>query len=238
MLDLELVAHRFALDGSVERAANQKAYLKSDLDFFGIPVPVVRAGLKRELKENPVTERRELLAASLDCFEWPQFEMQLFGVLLLDKNSGLLQPQDLEFIAELVGKCSSWALVDPLSGPASKLVVQGLPEVGSILDSWSIDDNFWLRRFSLIVLMRSLRDSDAEWSRFVRYADSMIEENEFFVRKAIGWVLRDVSRIRPESVSEFVRRHMQVISGVTFREAVKYLPEPEQSELRAAYKSR
>jgi hypothetical protein len=62
MIDLELVAHRFALDGSVERAANQKTYLKSDLDFFGISVPVVRAGLKREMRGNPVADRSELLA--------------------------------------------------------------------------------------------------------------------------------------------------------------------------------
>jgi 3-methyladenine DNA glycosylase AlkD len=164
--------------------------------------------------------------------------MQLFGVLLLDKNSELQESQDLEFIAELVRKCSTWALVDPLSGPASRIVVQELPEVGSILDSWSSDPNFWLRRFSLIVLMRSLRESDSEWPRFVRYADSMIEEKEFFVRKAIGWVLRDVSKIRPQHVNEFVRRHMPVISGVTFREAVKYLPELERTELRTAYNNR
>ncbi|MBT4125601.1 MAG: hypothetical protein HOJ22_10040 [Chloroflexi bacterium] len=237
-IDLSQVAHRFALDGSSERAAAQKGYLKSELDFFGVAVPVVRAALKREMKENPITEREELLRKSLECFDWSHFEMQLFGVLLLDKYSKLLEPEDLNFIADLIGKCHTWALVDPLSGPAGRLVEQGLPDVGGILDSWSRDANFWLRRFSLLVLMRSLRESDDEWSRFVGYADSMIEEKEFFVRKAIGWVLRDLSKIRSEPVAAYVRRHMSVISGVTFREAVKYLPEPEQSELRAAYKAR
>jgi 3-methyladenine DNA glycosylase AlkD len=237
-IDLEPLAHGFALDGTVERAAAQKAYLKSDLDFFGVSVPVVRASLKRVMKENPITERQELLRKSLECFEWSHFEIQLFGVLLLDKYSKLLEPVDLNFVADLIRNCHTWALVDPLSGPGSRLVDRGLPEVGPILDSWSTDDNFWLRRFSLLVLMRNLRENDSQWPRFVGYADSMIEENEFFVRKAIGWVLRDLSRVRPEPVAEYVRRHMPVISGVTFREAVKYLPEPEQGELRAAYKAR
>jgi len=237
-IDLAQVAHRFALDGSVERAANQKSYLKSELDFFGVSVPTVRASLKREMKEHPITEREILLGKSLECFDWSHFEMQLFGVLLLDKYSKLLVPDDLDSIADLVERCNTWALVDPLSGPAGRLVDQGLPAVGPILDEWSVHENFWLRRFSLLVLMGNLRDSADEWQRFVRYADSMIKEREFFVRKAIGWVLRDQSRIRPQPVAEYVRRHMPVISGVTFREAVKYLPEPEQSELRAAYKAR
>lgn len=238
MIDLELVAHRFALDGSTERAANQKAYLKSDLDFFGVSVPVVRAALKRESKENPVVDHRDLLRTSLGCFDSSHFEMQLFGVLLLDKYMPLLVPGDLSHIELLIRKCSTWALVDPLSKPGAFLVDNGMPGVGEILDRWSVDENFWLRRMSLLVLMAGLRRNDEYWDRFVRYADSMIEEREFFVRKAIGWVLRDLSKLRPEPVAEYVRRHILVISGVTFREAVKYLPEPAQGELRAAYKAR
>ena len=237
-IDLDQVAHRFGFDGTVVRAANQKSYLNSDLDFFGVSVPVVRAALNRAMAESPITERVELLRKSLQCFERDHFEMQLFGVLLLDKYSKLLVPSDLNFIADLIRRCNTWALVDPLSKPASILVDRGLSEVGPILDSWSVDENFWLRRFSLLVLMSGLRRDDSQWDRLVTYADAMIEEKEFFVRKAIGWVLRDLSRVRPDPVVTFVRRHIAVISGVTFREAVKYLPEPEQSELRAAYKAR
>lgn len=86
--------------------------------------------------------------------------------------------------------------------------------------------------------MAGLVRDEEYWDRFVRYADSMIEENEFFIRKVIGWALREVSKVRPEQVASYVRRHISVISGVTFREAVKYLPDPDQSELRAAYKAR
>jgi 3-methyladenine DNA glycosylase AlkD len=238
MIDLELVAHRFALDGTAERAAGQKNYLKSDLDFFGISVPVVRAALKRERRENPITDRSDLLTIAFRCFDTSYFEMQLFGVLLLGQNSSLLEIENLGKLADLVRKCNTWALVDPLSRPGEDLVDRGMPGVGSSLDTWSADDNFWIRRYSLLVLMRGLVRDEEYWGRFVRYADSMIEEKEFFIRKAIGWTLREVSKVRPEPVAEYVRRHMAVISGVTFREAVKYLPEPEQGELRAAYKAR
>ena len=237
-IDLELVASRFRLDGTALRATGQKAYLKSDLDFFGVSVPVVRAALKRESRENPLSSRSELLETAVSCFDFTYFEMQLFGVLLLGQNSNLLEVRDLGALADLVRKCETWALVDPLSKPGEVLVDRGMPDVGPILDEWSTDDNFWIRRYSLLVLMRGLVRDDEYWDRFVRYADSMIEEREFFIRKAIGWTLREVSKVRPDPVAEYVRRHMPVISGVTFREAVKYLPEPEHTELRAAYKSR
>ena len=164
--------------------------------------------------------------------------MQLFGVLLLGQNSSFLEIEDLGVLADLVRKCETWALVDPLSKPGEELVDRGMPGVGPMLDAWSTDENFWIRRYSLLVLMRGLVRDEEYWDRFVRYADSMIEEREFFIRKAIGWTLREVSKVRPEAVADYVQRHIPVISGVTFREAVKYLPEPDRTELRVAYKSR
>ena len=127
--------------------------------------------------------------------------MQLFGVFLLDRYSGLLEIEDLEFLGDLVRKCTTWALVDPLSRPGEDLLDRGMPGLGTVLDGWSVDKNFWVRRYSLLVLMRSLVSDDEQWSRFVRYADSMIEEKEFFIRKAIGWVLREVAKVRPVPVA-------------------------------------
>lgn len=237
-IDLDHVAHSFALDGSTERATAQKGYLKSKLDFFGISVPIIRAAIKRESREHPITERSVLLQKSVECYDSSYFEMQLFGVFLLEKYMGLLEPEDLEVLVGLVRRSETWALVDPLSKPGGALVMEAMPSVGPILDRWSTDENFWVRRYSILVLMAGLVKDDEYWERFVRYADSMIEEKEFFIRKVIGWTLREVSKVRPEPVAEYVRRHMTVISGVTFREAVKYLPEAQQSELRAAYKAR
>ena len=237
-IDLDQVAVKFALDGDAERASAQKAYLKSDLEFFGVSVPIIRAAIKREARQNPVESRSELLDLAKNCFDSPYFEMQLFGVFLLDRYSGLLEIEDLEFLGDLVRKCTTWALVDPLSRPGEDLLDRGMPGLGTVLDGWSVDKNFWVRRYSLLVLMRSLVSDDEQWSRFVRYADSMIEEKEFFIRKAIGWVLREVAKVRPEPVAAYVDRHIGVISGVTFREAVKYLPEPQQTELRTKYKAR
>ena len=75
----------------------------------------------------------------------------------------------------------------------------------------------------MLCLLEPLRSGGGDWERFCRYADQMLGEREFFIRKAIGWILRDTSRQRPELVADWVRSRVDRMSGVTRREAVKYL---------------
>jgi 3-methyladenine DNA glycosylase AlkD len=73
---------------------------------------------------------------------------------------------------------------------------------------------------------------------FAARADAMLEETEFFIRKAIGWVLREMSKKRPEEVYEWIAPRTHRASGVTMREAVKYLDAEKAARLMRAYKER
>ena len=117
------------------------------------------------------------------------------------------------------------------SVPATRKVVK------AILDRWATDDDFWVRRSALLALLLPLRRGGGDFARFGRYADAMLEEREFFIRKAIGWVLRDTSRKRPELVYAWLRPRVARASGVTVREAVKHLPEAQRDEILAAYRT-
>jgi 3-methyladenine DNA glycosylase AlkD len=75
----------------------------------------------------------------------------------------------------------------------------------------------------MLALLVPLRRDLDQWARFCRYADQMLDEREFFIRKAIGWVLREVSKSHPEEVRAFVTPRLERMSGVTRREALKYL---------------
>jgi 3-methyladenine DNA glycosylase AlkD len=239
VIRLDDVVRGFRERGTADSVAGAKVYLKSELDFFGVPNAVFADAVKGEHRKNSEIDRAALIQLSLDCFESSYFEMRLFGVKYLERRARLFEPDDLRYLEKLVRMSEIWALVDSLAKPVdSSLVDRGLPGVGPILDQWSVDENFWVRRCSMLTLILGLKKSAANWDRFVGYADSMIDEREVFIRKAIGWMLREVSKNRSEPVSEYVRRYEPVISGVTFREAVKYLVEPERTELRTAYKNR
>jgi 3-methyladenine DNA glycosylase AlkD len=117
-------------------------------------------------------------------------------------------------------------------------LVEGHPELTSTLDRWAGDDDFWIRRSALLAHLLPLRQGRGDFDRFAGYADAMLEEREFFIRKAIGWVLRDTSRKRPQLVYEWLRPRAGRASGVTVREAVKHLPEEQRDEILTAYRGR
>ena len=81
-----------------------------------------------------------------------------------------------------------------------------------------------MRRSALLALLRGIRAGTPDLARFTRYAEPMLAEKEFFIRKAIGWVLREVSKKRPALVQAFMKEHGARASGLTRREATKYLP--------------
>jgi 3-methyladenine DNA glycosylase AlkD len=113
-------------------------------------------------------------------------------------------------------------------------LVQRHPELGSTLDRWAADDDFWIRRSALLALLLPLRRGEGDFERFARYADAMLDDKEFFIRKAIGWVLRDTAKWRPEIVYQWLLPRAGRASGVTIREAVKPLPGDQRAAILCA----
>jgi hypothetical protein len=98
---------------------------------------------------------------------------------------------------------------------------------------WAVDGDFWIRRSALLTLLRGIRAGQPDRLRFTRYAEPMLAEKEFFIRKAIGWVLRELSKRDPAWVTDWTRQHVAEMSGVTFREAVRRLPADDATRLRS-----
>ena len=117
-------------------------------------------------------------------------------------------------------------------------MVERYPTLGGTLDRWADDDDFWIRRAALLALLRPLREGAGDFARFSRYADKMLEESEFFIRKAIGWVLRETAKQQPERVAAWVGPRTHRMSGVTIREAVKKLPPATSDAFLAAYRAK
>jgi Predicted DNA alkylation repair enzyme len=103
------------------------------------------------------------------------------------------------------------------------------------LDRWARDDDFWVRRSSLLAELAPLKHG-APFEPFARRADAMLDETEFFIRKAIGWVLRETSKTRPDEVYHWIAPRTHRASGVTMRETVKYLDATRAERLMRAYK--
>lgn len=234
--------------GSSVRATKERAYLKSDLVHFGVGVPetrtIVRTALRgAELDHDGIVALVEALWNSMGALDdvgragdftgtdrgSPVYECRSAATMVLIQTKDHLGAGDSDFFERLLREARTWALVDPLAGDAVGPLSEHDAEFDPVLERWAVDEDLWLRRSALLAHLRPLRQGRGDFVRFSRFADGMLDEKEFFIRKAIGWVLRDTARRRPELVFDWILPRAHRTSGVTLREVVKHLS-PEQRE--------
>lgn len=220
--------------GSPDRAVRERAYLKSDLEFFGVSVPLTRAAVRAWCRARPGLGHGELVAVVAALWQPPVFERRMAAQMLLELNPALLGPADVPLVERMLREARTWALVDSLAADLMGGLVVRFPELTSVLDRWAGDGDFWIRRSALLALLGPLRHGGGDFARFSRYADQMLDEKEFFIRKAIGWVLRETAKKRPALVADWLALRIHQMSGVTLREALKPLPPPTRDSLLAA----
>jgi 3-methyladenine DNA glycosylase AlkD len=222
--------------GRPERAEASKRYLKSELEFLGVDTKTMRAAVRRALKTAAPLERAGLLALVRALWSSGVFELRAVAVEALAMQGPLLRKTDIAVVERLLRASHTWALVDFLAVHVAGPLVIRFPELGSTLDRWATDPDFWLRRAAMLALLLPLRRGEGDFGRFARYAEAMLGEKEFFIRKAIGWVLRETGKRRPELVDAWLHGRILRASGVTVREAVRYLPKGRRDALLEAYR--
>jgi 3-methyladenine DNA glycosylase AlkD len=183
--------------GTPKRAEHEQRYLKSDLRHLGATVWQIRREVKSFAKEHPDLSHADLVALVEALWSKPVHERRLAAGFLLEAYPKLVAPGDLPLLERLIRESGTWALVDGLAGDVTGALLVRHPDAVSRIDRWASDSDFWLRRAALLAQIEPLRNG-APFARFGRYADAMLDEKEFFIRKAIGWVLRETGKRRPE----------------------------------------
>ena len=219
------------------RAAQEKRYLKSDLDFLGVAVPGIRRAVTETARSYQGLPRDDALAWARALWH-DQHERRMAAIEVLCRYAKLLEPAELPQLEAWIREARSWAYVDSLAGTVAGTIALRHPAAWPLIDPWATDEDFWVRRSALLTLLPGIRRGQPDLARFERYATPMLTEREFFIRKAIGWVLREISKQDPAYVAAWTRRHLDAMSGVTFREAVRRLPEADAAGLRSAYATR
>jgi 3-methyladenine DNA glycosylase AlkD len=225
--------------GSAQRAASGQNYLKSTMEFSGTTVPAIRAIVTTWRRAHPDLTGSQLTALATALWDGPVFECKLTAGILLADRRALLQARDAALVERLLRTSGTWALVDSLAADVMGSLVERFLELLATLDQWAVDEDLWIRRSALLALLVPLRRGDlTQFERFGGYADAMLAEPEFFIRKAIGWVLRETAKRHPDVVTAWLGPRAGRVSGVTIREAVKCLPAGQRDGLMTAYRVR
>jgi 3-methyladenine DNA glycosylase AlkD len=221
-----------------ERAVQERRYLKSDLVHLGASVPATRRCVRDWLRSHPRLDHGALVGVVAELWDRPEpaiHERRLAAIELLESCRELLSVADVALLERLLREARTWALLDPLAvSVVGVLALSDPARFDAVVRRWATDDDPWMRRASLLVHLPGIRAGTPDRERLLALADPILEETGFFVRKAIGWVLRELAQREPETVVAWLEPRITRASGLTVREAVKRLPEADREQLLAA----
>jgi len=209
-----------------KKAAPMKRYMRDQFEYLGIKVPEMGNLLKQHIREHGLPPLAELDAILRDLWALPQREFQYAANGLLEKFEGELHPDFIETLEYMLVTKSWWDTVDTIATGTLGVHFMRYPKVREkYLARWRKSDNFWLRRATILFQLGYKKDTDFE------LLCDIIRENlgsqEFFINKAIGWALRQYTRIDPQGVHNFVAA--TPLNPLSAREALKWLDKKKQS---------
>lgn len=201
-----------------DNAAAMHAYMKGIAPFFGIKATERRELLKEHIAEQGAPPLDELPAIARAAFACKEREMHHMAVDLLMKFAKKCNPDDLPLVEELVTTKSWWDTVDTLAVHVAGVILKRHPEeITKWNKRWINSEDLWLNRAAILFQNRWKEDTD----RALLFAniDCHAAHKDFFIRKAIGWALRELSATDPKAVKDFVRSRK--LSPLSEREALR-----------------
>ena len=210
-----VAAFRAAADP--ERAGPMAAYMKDRFAFFGIPSPARRA-IQRDVLGRWRPDQTELVAFTDGAFAHDEREVQYAACDLVARHASRCSPALIDDLGRWITTRSWWDTVDAFARPTGEQV-RAHPELGAVMDRWIDADDFWLARIAILHQLHAKSATDPE--RLFRYCARRAGDSEFFVRKAIGWALREYAKTDPDTVVAFVAAHDADLSPLSKREALR-----------------
>lgn len=203
------------------RAVPMAAYMRDQFPFLGIPSPAQKALTRQVLAGLSRPSEADLRAVALACWERPQREYQYFACGWLRRHARICGADFVTTARHLIVTKSWWDTVDTLAAHLVGPLVAQHPQLVSTTDAWVLSDDRWLVRAAILHQLTCKEATDAK--RLFRYCAAQAGHPDFFVRKAIGWALREYARTDPAAVRTFVATHHSRLAALSVREALKNL---------------
>ncbi|MFI1212893.1 DNA alkylation repair protein [Streptomyces sp. NPDC020802] len=216
---LERLTAAYGAGADPQRAESARAYMKDVAPFLGLTTPDRRALSRTVLAGTPRPDEADCTAVALRCWRLPEREYQYFAVDYLRRNVRCLSSGFLPVARRLVSTVPWWDTVDLLACHVVGGLVAADPRLRADMDRWIEDDDLWIARTALLHQLRYKEATDTE--RLFAYCVRRSGHPDFFVRKAIGWCLREYAKTDPAAVREFVARERDRLSPLSVREALK-----------------
>ncbi len=223
------IRRTLAAAGDPERALAQQAYMMSAMPYRGLTSPELRRLLRPVLADPVPADRATWEADVRELWDGATHREERYAAVELTGHRAARAWQDpstLDLYRHLVVTGAWWDLVDPVAADrVGPILLSHRAAVTPVIHEWSVADDLWTRRTAILAQLKHRADTDLDLLSDV--VDANLQNSpfgrEFFVRKAIGWALRQHARTDPAWVAAFVAARGERLSGLSRREALKHV---------------
>lgn len=219
------LASLFQENSNDDIAFYMKKYMKGQYDYFGIKAPERRELKKAFLQKYGLPESRLLSEIVRECWALPQREYQYFIMEVLERSTKKAEKERIELYEFMIISKSWWDTVDYIAANLVGTHFLKYPElIKATTEKWMKSGNMWLQRTALLFQLKYKKKTDIVL--MTEYIDRLQGSKEFFINKAIGWILREYSKTDGEWVREFVK--LNHLAPLSHREALKWMERKER----------
>lgn len=207
------------------KAPIMQAYMKSEMPYLGIQIPTQRLAFRTVFRAHPLNSFESWRDTALTLWRQARYREERYAAISLAgfpsyKNFRTLRA--LPLYKEMIITGAWWDYVDAIATQPLGEILRKFPEpVSATLRKWAIHPNIWLRRSAILAQLHFKADTDLPL--LYDCIHPSLGRPEFFLRKAIGWALRQYARTNPEAVVQYVQDHRSRLSPLSVREALKHL---------------
>lgn len=209
-----------------ERAEAQRAYMKSSLPFYGIASPDLRAILRDPLREHRLASFEDWERAIRTLWDTALHREEWYAALAVAEyrwyHEWRTDLRALPLFTHMIKTGAWWDVCDEIASRLIGPLLQAHPaEITPTLIAWADNDHMWIRR---VAILSQLKAKDATDTSLLRAAiEPNVGDREFFIRKGIGWALREYAKTDPVWVQQFVDAHADRLSPLSKKEALKHI---------------
>jgi 3-methyladenine DNA glycosylase AlkD len=216
------VQQALAVAANPDKAAGMARYLKTTDPFYGVQ-KAGRTKVFREMERRfPIETASEYEAAIHDLWALPHREEKYLAISIATRHTEFITVDRLPLYRRLITEGAWWDFVDDVAARAVGIAWQREREAATaVMRKWVDDADMWLRRTAIIGQLKHKGQTDEP--TLFGFCERRAHETEFFIRKAIGWALREYAKTAPDAVRSFAASHRDMLSGLSYREATKHL---------------
>lgn len=217
------VRRALAAVADANRAPQMQAYMKSEMPYHGVSAPILKSTLRQLFADYAPVDAKAWRADVLDLWRSAKFREERYAAIALTGHRAARAFQTLDALPmyeEMIVSGAWWDYVDSLAESRVGGLLLAYPtEMRKTMLAWSKSSDMWKRRVSILCQLKRRRETDLE----LLYAciEPSLDSKEFFLRKAIGWALREVAWTNPEETIRYVKENEERLSGLSQREALK-----------------